>query len=54
LTVILDSHSDLSTENSVDADNQGFIGTVTSNRSFPMTLLNGFQIKPGHTNLVII
>jgi hypothetical protein len=53
LTVVLDSHSDLSSMSSIDADNQGFIATLNDNSSFSITFLNGLQIKPGHTNLVI-
>lgn len=53
LTVVLDLHGDLAAANSIDVDEQGFIATLTSNRSFPMTAIGGFLIKPGHTNLVI-
>jgi hypothetical protein len=53
LTKVLDSHSDLTSMSSIDTDNLGFTGTVTSNSSFPLTFLNGFHIKPGHTNLAI-
>jgi len=52
LVVVLDLHSDLLASSSVDVDNQGFIGTVTSSASFPLTDVDGFQIKPGHYNLV--
>jgi len=49
----LDAHNDLSTTSSVDDDSQGFIGTVTSSGSFPLTSQDGFQIRAGHTNMVI-
>jgi hypothetical protein len=49
----LDAHNDLSTTSSVDDDSQGFIGTVTSSGSFPLTFQDGFQIRAGHTNMVI-
>jgi hypothetical protein len=54
LTIVLDAHNDISAASSVDVDEQGFIGTVTSSGSFPLTFQDGFQIKPGHTNMVII
>jgi hypothetical protein len=53
LAIVLDAHNDLSATSSVDVDNQGFIGTVTSGSSFPLTFRDGFQIMPGHTNMVI-
>ena len=53
LTIVLDAHNDLSAISSVDVDNQGFIGTVTSKGSFPLTYQDGFQILPGHTNMVM-
>jgi hypothetical protein len=53
LAIVLDAHNDISATSSVDADNQGFIGTVTSGSSFPLTFSDGFQIMPGHTNMVI-
>jgi len=52
LTLILDAHSDLSSTSSVDVDNQGFTGTITSSGSFPLTFQGGFQIRAGHTNMV--
>jgi hypothetical protein len=53
LTIVLDAHNDLSAQSSVDVDNQGFVATVTSSGSFPLTFQDGFQILPGHTNMVI-
>ena len=53
LTIVLDAHNDLSAPSSVDVDNQGFVATVTSSGSFPLTFQDGFQILPGHTNMVI-
>ena len=52
LTVILDAHNDIAANSSIDEDDQGFVGMLTGNRSFPLTYQSGFQIKPGHTNLV--
>ena len=53
LTVVLDAHTDILGSSSIDVDNQGFIGTVTSSASFPLTFQDGFQISPGYTTMVI-
>ena len=52
LTVVLDAHNDIAAKSSIDDDDQGFVAILTGNRTFPLTFQSGFQIKPGHTNLV--
>ncbi len=52
LTVVLDAHTNMLGSSTIDVDNQGFIGTVTSSASFPLTFQDGFQIIPGHTTMV--
>ncbi len=52
MTVVLDAHTDMVGSSTIDVDNQGFIGTVTSSASFPLTFQDGFQIIPGHTTMV--
>lgn len=53
MTVVLDAHTDILGSSTIDVDNQGFIGTITSKTSFPLTYQDGFQISPGHTTMVI-
>ena len=50
--ILLDAHNDLTAISSIDSDSQGFTGIVTDNKSFPLTYISGFQIKPGHSNMV--
>ncbi len=54
LVLMLDAHTDLFAENSVDSDYKGFIGLVSPSGSFPFTLQEGFEIKPGHNNIVAL
>ena len=54
LFVILDSHSDIMTASSIDKDTQGFIGLVTQGGNFPQINVGGFDIKPGHKNIVAL
>ena len=54
LTVILDAHSDLFSGGSVGGDTNGFIGLIHPKGSFPLTSAGGFDIRPGHNNLVSI
>jgi hypothetical protein len=54
LTVILDAHSNLFSASSVTLDTQGFVGLISNSGSFSQTSLGGFDIKPGHNNLVAI
>ena len=54
LFVILDSHSDIMTASSIDKDTQGFVGLVTQGGNFPQISVGGFEIKPGHKNIVAL
>ena len=54
LTVVLDSHSNLFSPGSNNADTNGFIGLVKPRGSFPQTALGGFELRPGHNNIVTI
>ena len=54
LTVILDAHSDLFSGGSVGGDTNGFIGLIHPKGSFPLTSAGGFDIRPGHNNIVSI
>ena len=52
LTVLIDSHNDLIGSTSIDTDYSSFTAVVTDKGSYPLTHLEGFQIKPGHYNFV--
>ena len=54
LTVILDSHSDLFSASSVDLTTLGFTGFISPRGRFPQRILESFEIKPGHNNLVAV
>jgi hypothetical protein len=54
LNVILDAHSDLFSGGSVNGDTNGFIGLIHPKGSFPITSSGGFDIRPGHNNLVSV
>ena len=54
LEVILDAHSNLVESFSVSRDFEGFTGLITDSSSFPLTNQRGFEIRPGHNNLVAI
>ena len=47
LVVLLDSHSDVLSEGSVDSDFDGFLGVINPSGSFPFTSYSGFDIRPG-------
>ena len=47
LMVMLDAHTDLLSEGSVDSDFEGFVVLISKRESFPMTFDKGFLIKPG-------
>jgi hypothetical protein len=51
LTVMLDAHTDLLAEFSVNSDFKGFTATVLPPSSFPLLSQNEFEIKPGHINV---
>jgi len=52
LTVILDAHTDQITGSTIDTAFKGFTGLISYRGSFPMVAQRGFQIRPGHNNLV--
>ena len=52
LFVVLDLHSDILSTSSIDDDKQGFIGLITQGGNFPQVNVGGFDIKPGHKNVV--
>ena len=52
LLFVLDGHSDLISGLSVNSDFQAFTGLIDPRGSFPRPKHRGFQIKPGHKNLV--
>ena len=54
LQVFLDAHSDVVESFSVSRDFEGFTGLVTDPGSFPLSNLKGFEVKPGHNNLVAV
>jgi len=54
LTVILDGHTDQLAGNSIETGIKGFNGLISYRGSFPMVSQRGFQIRPGHNNLVSI
>ena len=54
LLVVLDSHTDSLSASSVDIETQGFIGLITQGGNFPQINLGGFDIKPGHKNIVAL
>ena len=54
LLVLLDSHSDILSASSIDEDNQGFAGLITQGGNFPQRNFGGFEIKPGHKNIVAL
>jgi len=44
---MLDAHTDLLADGSVDSDYEGFTGMISNIESFPLTINRGFHIKPG-------
>jgi hypothetical protein len=52
LLVVLDSHSDILSASSIDEDKHGFVGLITQGGKFPQINAGGFDIKPGHKNVV--
>ena len=54
LNVILDAHSDLFSGGSANGDTNGFFGLIHPKGSFPLIAAGGFDIRPGHNNLVSI
>ena len=54
LEIVLDAHSDVVESFSIGSDFEGFTGLITDPGSFPLTNLKGFEVKPGHNNLVAV
>jgi hypothetical protein len=54
LEIVLDAHSDVVESFSINSDFEGFTGLITDPGSFPLTNLKGFEVKPGHNNLVAV
>ena len=54
LLLILDAHSNMFSSGSVDSDFEGFTGYIGGNASFPLLSQGGFEIRPGHNNLVAL
>ena len=54
LVVILDAHSNLFAPSSVDSDVDGFVGMIGPTNSFPFMSQEGFDIRPGQSNSVIL
>lgn len=54
LLLILDAHSDMFSSGSVDSDFESFSGYIGGNASFPLMSQGGFEIRPGHNNLVAL
>jgi hypothetical protein len=52
LTVMLDAHTDLLADYSISSDLNGFTALVLPPGDFPLTYFGGFEVKPGHNNLV--
>ena len=54
LVLMLDAHTNLFAAGSVDSDYKGFIGLVSPSGSFPFTMQEGFEIRPGHNNIIAL
>jgi len=54
LVLMLDAHTDLLAAGSVDSDYKGFTGLVSPSGSFPFTMQEGFEIRPGHNNIITL
>jgi hypothetical protein len=54
LEVVIDAHSDVVESFSITHDFEGFTGLISEPGRFPLTNVKGFEIKPGHINLVAI
>jgi len=52
LVLVIDSHSDLFSAGSLNVDYDSFIGLISPSGSFPLMSQEGFQIKPGHYNII--
>ena len=54
LKLVLDSHSDSVESFSISRDFEGFTALITEPGNFPLANLRGFEVKPGHNNLVAL
>ena len=54
LTIMADLHTDWLSASSVDEDFSGFMAYVAPGNSFPLTTKEGFTLKAGHENRVVI
>ena len=54
LVLILDAHTDLLAAGSIDSDFEGFLGYIGGNSSFPLLSQGGFEILPGHNNIIAL
>ena len=54
LTVVLDAHSNVIESVSASSDYEGFVGLITNPGNFLLTNSKGFEIQPGHNNLVAV
>jgi len=52
LSVLLDSHTDQLSSSTVFTDFEGFRVLIFSKNDFPLVQEKGFEVKPGHKNLV--
>ena len=54
LTLIIDAHSDVLSAGSVPIETNGFLGLIRPRGTFPITMLESFDIRSGHNNIVAI
>ncbi len=54
LVLMIDAHADIVAASSVNSDFKGFIGLVSPSGSFPFTIQEGFEIRPGHNNIIAL
>jgi amiloride-sensitive sodium channel len=54
LVLMLDAHTDLLSPGSVDSDYEGFLGLISPKDSFPFIMQEGFEIRPGHNNIIAL
>ena len=54
LVLMIDAHTNLFAASSVNSDYQGFMGLISSSGSFPFIMQEGFEIRPGHNNIIAL
>ena len=52
LTVVLDAHTDIIAEYTVNTDFKEFTAAIIPQGDFPLTSQNSIKIKPGHNNII--